>query len=75
MNLKFSRELKKTNQEFVLLFSKEATTVQQALEANKNEELRRIKFDKLQNFYEEYADQELTCIINSIMSKSYEADD
>ena len=75
MNLKFSRELKKTNQEFVLLFSKEATTVQQALEANKKEELRRIKFDKLQNFYEEYADQELTCIINSIMSKSYEADD
>ena len=75
MNLKFSRELKKTNQEFVLLFSKEATTVQQALEANKNEELRRIKFDKLQNFYEEYADQELTRIINSIMSKSHEADD
>ena len=75
MNLKFSRELKKTNQEFVLLFSKEATTVQQALEANKKEELRRIKFDKLQNFYEEYADQELTRIINSIMSKSHEADD
>ena len=49
--------------------------MQQALEANKKEELRRIKFDKLQNFYEEYADQELTRIINSIMSKSHESDD
>ena len=74
MNLKFSRELKKTNKEFVLLFSKEATIVQQALEANKKEELRRSKFDKLLNFYQEYADKELTRIITTIMSKSHEAD-
>ena len=49
--------------------------MQLALEATKKEELARRKHERLLNFYQDYADQELTRIITSFLTKSKEASD
>ena len=56
MNVKFSRDLRKTNRQFFMVFNESFVNVRSTLEENKLEDENRKKANRLSAFYRYYAD-------------------
>ena len=67
MNVKFSRDLRKTNREFYLVFNQDYTQIKNTVQANQMEDMARKKANRLSAFNEEYANQQMTRIITSFL--------
>ena len=66
MNMRFSRTKHTANSEFVMVFCREAETVQLVFEREQEEQIERLKADRLKRFYSFYAEQEIARIITSL---------
>ena len=69
MNIKFSQSLEQTNRQFFMIFNADLRTVQKKLQ--EGEEIRRA--ERLDKFYQDYANQQLTRIIMSFMNDESES--
>ena len=56
MNVKFSRELSKTNLQFQYVFNESVSKVKEVYQNAQLEELARVRAERLKKFYIEYAD-------------------
>ena len=65
MNIKFSRDLKKANSQFVFIFNESIETLRDTIKSNHQEQVAREKANKLAKFNKEYAEKQLSRIITS----------
>ena len=72
MNVKFSRELKKTNDEFCLVFNDTESTVVREIRHTEQELESRRRQERLEKFKKEYAHMELTRIVTCLIQEQAE---
>ena len=72
MNVKFSRSLEETNRRFVMVFNEDMLAVQQRVLDSASERDEKRKAQRRQQFYKDYADQQLSRIIVSFLKEKEE---